>query len=285
MSLFSKLRRGGLGRASALVAGCVALALPSASFARNSSSDYLATLALYSAAQQKPDFSGCLEVFPSKTPMPLQAVPAPWQARALCSDSFAVIYSALSKTPLVVIERLSKAQLEDAADEKRTDKFYPDPRLPFGSRAELSDFKGSGLDRGHMSPAANQPTAQAMTQSFALSNMVPQNPANNQRIWAKIESDVRKYSRRATGNLYVFSGPLFDAGYATAGANRVWVPSRLFKLVYDEDTQKAWAYILPNAEVRVGPPVDYATFVQQTGWQFLAGVSVRGTVAPPRNAR
>ena len=103
---------------------------------------------------------------------------------------------------------------------------------------------------------------------------------NNRKILAKIESDVRKYSQRATGNLYVFSGPLFEDGNQTVGRSKVWVPTQLFKLVNDEANQRAWAYILPNtADARVGPPVDYATFVKQTGWKFLDQVPVRGSIA------
>ena len=55
------------------------------------------------------------------------------------------------------------------------------------------------------------------------------------------------------------------------GRGRVWVPSHLFKLVYDEASRRSWAYILANtAEAPVAAPVDYAEFVKQTGWQLLA---------------
>ena len=103
--------------------------------------------------------------------------------------------------------------------------------------------------------------------------MVPQDQTNNRKIWSKIESDVRKYVRRARGDVYVFSGPIFNAPRRTIGANRVWVPSHLFKLVYDEASGRAWAYILPNAaDARIGAPMDYPAFVKATGWNLLGAV-------------
>ncbi|MEG0412324.1 MAG: DNA/RNA non-specific endonuclease, partial [Comamonas sp.] len=137
----------------------------------------------------------------------------------------------------------------------------------------------SGFDRGHLAAAANQPSAQAMAQSFALTNMVPQNPTHNRKLWAKLEADTRKYAQRATGNVYVFSGALHEGQTQTLGRNAVWIPSHLFKLVYDESQQRAWAYVLPNrADASITRPMDYASFVQRTQWPLLEGSAVQGTI-------
>ena len=220
-------------------------------------------------------FVGCQQLFPQGAVIDIAKVDRRWRPTALCSSHFAVLYSGLSKTPLVVVERLNREQIAQALDEARTDEFYADPRLPAGSRAELDDFRGSGLDRGHLAPAGDQPDQASMAQSFALSNIVPQDPFNNRKTWAKIESDVRKYVRRVQGNVYVFSGPIFRTQQRTIGRNQVWVPSHLFKLVYDEASGRSWAYILANtAEARVEAPIDYASFVQQTGWHVLPLASI-----------
>jgi endonuclease G len=239
-----------------------------------------AALDLYSNKQKQASFDGCADLFPAARPINIATVPATMNPLALCSDNFAVLYSQTSKTPLVVVERLNAAQLQDAKGEERTNQFYPDPRIPKGGRAELSDYRSQhpAVDRGHQSPAADAPNPNAMAQSFALSNMVPQDPTNNRKIWSKVESDVRKFAKRADGNVFVFTGPIFDSGHSTIGDNKVWVPTRLFKLVYDASSQRAWAYVLPNAETRIERPMDYETFVKTTGLKLLGNLPVTGSV-------
>ena len=235
-------------------------------------------LSLYSADQRKAGFAACADQFPKREPISTATVSSDMKPIALCSNGFAVLYSAKSKTPLIVVERLNAERIAAAKDEKRTNQFYADPRLPVDARAELSDFAGHGLDRGHQSPAADQPDGVAMQQSFALSNMIPQDPTCNRKPWNKIEQDVRKFVSRAGGNVYVFTGPIFAKGFTTIGQNHVWVPTHLYKLVYDESSHRAWAYIQPNGPVeRVERPVDYDTFVKMTGLALLGNHPVAGS--------
>ncbi|SEK17385.1 endonuclease G [Variovorax sp. OK212] len=195
--------------------------------------------------------------------------------RELCYEAFALLYSGTSKTPVFVAERLTRASIEDA-NEKRTNKFFADARLPRSERAELSDYKGSGYARGHMAPAGDMPNPTAMAQSFSLANMVPQNPAQNSGAWSKIEQDTRRYVLRAEGNVFVITGPVFGPASQTVGANRVRVPTHLFKLVYDESTGKAWAHWQPNSEdAPAGRPISYAELTQRVGMSLLPGVELR----------
>ena len=70
------------------------------------------------------------------------AVPDAPLLRELCYDAFAVLHSGHTRTPVFVAQRLNRQLVQDA-DEKRTDKFFADARLPRVERAELSDYKGS----------------------------------------------------------------------------------------------------------------------------------------------
>jgi endonuclease G, mitochondrial len=121
-------------------------------------------------------FSACPQFFAAGKPPVVSPRPT---HRALCYDAFAILHSGESKTAVYVAQKLNRALVADA-DEKRTDKFFSDARLRAAERATLDDYRNSGYDRGHLAPAGQMPTVQAMAQSFSLANMVPQAPQHNQ---------------------------------------------------------------------------------------------------------
>ena len=216
-------------------------------------------------------FSDCRQFFAGGVSPTVQKAPT---QRELCYEAFAVLHSGQSKTPVFVAQRLNRASIEDAG-EKRTNKFFADARLPRSERAELSDYKGSGYARGHMAPAGDMPSPTAMAQSFSLANMVPQNASQNSGAWAKIEQDTRRYVLRAKGDVFVITGPVFGPDSQVIGANRVRVPTHLFKLVYDASTGKAWAHWQPNSEeARAGRPISYEELEQRIKMGLLPGVKL-----------
>lgn len=225
------------------------------------------------AALAEPEFSECRHFFVNGQP-PIIQHRQEVQLRALCFSSFAVLHSGRSHTPLYVAEKLNKETLLDAKNNQRTNIFFADARLPRLERAELEDYKGSGFDRGHMAPAGDMATPEAMAQSFSLANMVPQAPINNRKAWASIEKATRKYVMRAIGNVYVITGPVFDSVPATIGNNKIWVPKYLFKLVYDPGTGRSWAHWIENTDqARPDKPISYAELVQRTGVNYILELS------------
>lgn len=214
-------------------------------------------------------FKNCRQFFAASQP---PAVSVQAKLRDLCFDAFAIMHNGNTRTPMFVAQRLNKTLVADA-DEKRTNKFYADARLPRAERAELSDYKRSGYSRGHMAPAADMPTAQAMAQSFSLANMVPQSIKQNGGPWARIEKDTRRYASRAAGDVFIITGPVYEANPATVGDNQVAVPTYLYKLVYDANSNRAWAHWQANRDdERISQPISYSELVQRTGIDFLPGV-------------
>lgn len=219
------------------------------------------------------DFSSCRDVFANGHP-PLVLHQETLQPRALCFSAFAVLHSGKSHTPVYVAERLNSTVLQQAKNNQRTNRFFADARLPRAERAELDDYHGSGFDRGHMAPAGDMATDESMAQSFSLANMVPQYALNNRHAWASIEKATRRYVMRAAGDVYVITGPVFDGQPPTIGANQVWIPQHLFKLVYDPSTGRSWVNWLDNTDkARAGRPISYEELVKRTGIEFLPAKS------------
>lgn len=128
--------------------------------------------------------------------------------------------------------------------ESRTDDFREDPAVSTGSAA-LSDYKGSGYDRGHLCPAADMKLNRtSMSESFFLSNMSPQTASFNRGIWAKLEGQVRTWALEYDG-LYVATGGILAAFIDTIGPNRVTVPERYYKVLYSEKNGMI-GFVLPN---------------------------------------
>lgn len=220
-------------------------------------------------------FDQCKDLFPNQqTPVVAQ------DGRDLCFDSFAVYYSPKDKKPIYTVEKLNGDQLS-LPHPRRTNQFYEEARLPFAERSQLSDYRGSGFDRGHNVPAGDMSKENAMAQSFSLANMMPQARLNNQGIWAKnVEEPTRLYVKRAQGDIYVFTGSTGNQG--SIGKNRVTIPSHLFKLVYDPHKNEAWAYWIENTnEASMSPPISYADLVAKTGIDFQLPIKNSATSNKP----
>ncbi|MFT5055547.1 MAG: endonuclease G [Pseudoalteromonas distincta] len=75
----------------------------------------------------------------------------------------------------------------------RIANFRSDFRVPEHFQADKVNYKNSGLDRGHLVANANQQDSQLRnSETFLLSNMAPQQPDFNRKIWKQLEDAVRK---------------------------------------------------------------------------------------------
>ncbi len=134
----------------------------------------------------------------------------------------------------------------------RTNDFRIDYKVKTGS-ASLSDYKGSGYDRGHLAPAGDMKwSSTAMSESFFMSNMSPQHPSFNRRIWKKLESTVRNWAVD-DGMIYIVTGPILTGHYKTIGHNDVSVPNYYYKVIldYSEPEIKGIGFILPHPNQKV----------------------------------
>ncbi len=195
----------------------------------------------------------------------------------LCFGVFGVMHSGLTRTPLWSAEHLTAANLDAAHTLSRENSFHAEERLPFGQRAELSDYAHSGFDRGHMSPNGDMPDRDTQHESFTLANMVPQDGDNNRHVWAGIEGAVRKLAMKE-GGLYVITGPAFIGGHLQKVGN-VLVPSHLYKVVYSPKQHAGAAYFIENKSTDQYQTLSVAELEQRIGINLLPSLSARQKAA------
>ncbi len=189
------------------------------------------------------------------------------ETHTLCYTGFAALNSGVTRTPLWSAEHLTAARVAAAQGLPRKNSFHADPNLPADERAELKDYKGYPYDRGHMAPNADMPDVVSQKECFSLANMVPQDKDNNEHLWAHIEESVRNLAAR-DADLYIVTGPIFDGDTVTVLNDRVMVPSKIFKAVYDAKKHQAAAYLVDNA------PGDKYRVVTIAQLQELTGIDV-----------
>jgi endonuclease G len=130
--------------------------------------------------------------------------------------------------------------------EGRSNEFLPDPLVESGS-AVTQDYSRSGYDRGHLCPAGDFRHDRALEdETFYMSNMSPQMPDFNRGIWSDLENKVRSWVKKR-GELIIITGPILKKGLPTIGRmNKIAVPEKFYKIIYDPATEEAIAFIFPN---------------------------------------
>ncbi len=157
-----------------------------------------------------------------------------------------ISYNPAHKQADWVFYPLGPSQLRNCVN--RVSGFRADPRLPAAEAAQLADYKSSGFDRGHLSPAGDNKFSQAaMDESFYLSNVSPQPPHFNRGIWSKLEDLVRAWAEDSSG-LWVTTGPLLSGTLESIGDDQVSVPDFFYKVLSTRDGPKhnAVAFLLPS---------------------------------------
>ncbi len=150
---------------------------------------------------------------------------------------------------------------KDEETVERLDNFRPDFRVPKSFRADLSDYSGSGFDRGHLVASADLNDEHIQnSETFLLSNMSPQARAFNRQKWRYLESAVRELDRKKDVlETYVITGPIFDFGTPISLIGKsdkngisIPVPSHFFKCILAEKKNGKlymWAFEMKNDQL------------------------------------
>jgi len=196
----------------------------------------------------------------------------------IARDGYALEESEMDKIPIWVCERITRFQVTGPLTGGRI-TFKPDPLLPVEARSIDADYTGTGFDRGHQAPLANQTRDQRLRdETFFLSNVVPQNRRLNQQAWAALEARVRGWAE-ARDTIYSITGPLFwdpredDPSTARGYVNYNWignhvsVPTHIYKIVIARKSDRSWeaiAFVVANKPMERS--ADFTAFIKPVAW-------------------
>lgn len=161
---------------------------------------------------------------------------------------------------------------ETEGETKRSNKFWSDTSVE--NCPDVSDYKKSGYDRGHMCPAADQKwSQQAMTDCFVLTNVTPQDKSLNSGAWNKLEAQTRIWAQRDSA-LVIVAGPVFNSERVNTIGDGVRVPDAFFKVLLAPYVKKprAIGFVYPNMSAP-GHMQNYVMSVDEveelTGFDFF----------------
>ena len=153
-------------------------------------------------------------------------------------------YSKSKMYPVMVEWWLTKCMITCPTPLKRKDNFKPDPKLV--KETDIAkDYVGSGTDRGHMMPAAENlcQTPEVQDECFYFSNMAAQYHSLNAGDWKSVETLEREYAKRYD-SARVWCGNIGVA--KTIGVGKVAVPKQCWKVIYFVKTKEWMAFLFDN---------------------------------------
>ena len=177
--------------------------------------------------------------------------------RVLRNEGFLLGWSDVRVNPLWVSYQLY--EVENPRAGPRPD-FQRDWRTlwPVGT----DHYAGSGYDRGHLAPnyaIAAVHGSQAQRDTFYMSNMSPQRPDLNRRLWQRLEEVVMDHFVERFGVVQVITGPVFAERFVDGVTQRVGlveIPEAFYKIVVvPAEEPMALAFIMPQG-VRGNEPLD-----------------------------
>ena len=161
----------------------------------------------------------------------------------LHKKAFDICYNYKWKTPKIVIYRLYKKLINKNNYSRKNLRFKPDYNIPIKFRSYNKDYSKTGYDRGHLAPnGAFDYNKTIQKETFLLSNIAPQKPRLNRKLWAKIERFTRfqaiKYKK-----ISVITGVCKSLGKIK---NNINIPKWWYKIIFIPNG-KIISFLVPNS--------------------------------------
>lgn len=200
-------------------------------------------------------------------------IPSGLASQIKAYTGFTLSYNKENRTPNYVAWELLGTEVGGSVS--RTDYFWQDNDID--GCTKHSDYTGSGFDRGHMCPAADQKWSEdAMNDCFVMANMCPQLHDLNAGAWETLESKERLWAKRDSA-VMIIAGPIYTDGETYIEKSKVRVPDAFFKVLIAPylDEPRGIAFVYPHMKCP-GNMQDYATTIDEvekiTGFDFFSSL-------------
>lgn len=223
------------------------------------------------------------ELFVARDTMVFQGIPKAtensWKTftRIFRNDAYMVGYSDFRSNPLWVVYTLTSPK-ENRPHLKRPESFRSDWRNL--GLISTSDYTNSGYDRGHMAPnraIAHLYGKKAQEETFLMTNISPQKPSLNQKLWQELEALEFEAFTQKFKRVWVYTGPLFR-GDTRHLKHSYWVeiPDAFYKIyvgIQADGSLKTLAFVIPQ-NAKANTPlekfiVSIDTVEKSSGFDFL----------------
>lgn len=156
--------------------------------------------------------------------------------------NYTTVFSKTKHYPVLVEWWLTKTMVNCTTPLKRKDNFKPDPQL-LNETNIIKDYVGSGTDRGHMMPAADNlcQTPQVQDECFYFSNMSAQYHSLNAGDWKTLETLTRQLVSKQD-SVKVWCGNIGEIKKIGV----VSVPKQCWKVIYIKKTKTFQSYLFNN---------------------------------------
>jgi endonuclease G, mitochondrial len=158
--------------------------------------------------------------------------------------SYSFSYNSSYVMPSWVVYSVTKSTVDKSKEPNG--KYKTDPAIN-ARPATKKDYKDAGyLMAQFVNYFDVADMEDALTETYYLSNITPMKLAFYTHVWLRTEDLIRLWVDGKPG-FEVICGPvLTDAPFPTIGENKVSVPDRFYKIVYDKQNQKAVAFLFKN---------------------------------------
>jgi len=163
--------------------------------------------------------------------------------KILHKKAFDICYSCKWKTPKLIVYKVDGDLVNRYNYSRKHLWFKSDYSLPIRCRSYSKDYSRTGFDRGHLAPnAVFDYNCAIQKETFLMSNIAPQKPQLNRRLWAKIEKFVRIQARKYK-DIRVITGVCGSLGHIKHNVN---IPKWWYKIIFLPNG-KVISFLVPNS--------------------------------------